>query len=161
MRLASLVSHIPAARLSAEDIIRAAGGSPAEARVFERMFGLDHVAAVPEGETLSQQFDQVLQKLTASHTGPRPDALIYVHGQPLQYAAGQSPVQVLCANQPVLAEITRLLDNALQARSRYMRLADRASRLYAPAVHALAALAFIGSASAMVAQTSEYMSCES
>ncbi|MEE2809344.1 MAG: hypothetical protein VX412_01035 [Pseudomonadota bacterium] len=107
MRLASLVSHIPAARLSAEDIIRAAGGSPAEARVFERMFGLDHVAAVPEGETLSQQFDQVLQKLTASHTGPRPDALIYVHGQPLQYAAGQSPVQVLCANQPVLAEITR------------------------------------------------------
>src|SRR5947209_10678140 len=33
-----------------------------------------------------------------------------------------------------LAEITRLLDNALQARSRYMRLADRASRLYAPVV---------------------------
>jgi P-type Cu2+ transporter len=30
----------------------------------------------------------------------------------------------------LLAEITRLLDSALQARSRYMRLADRASRLY-------------------------------
>jgi P-type Cu2+ transporter len=44
----------------------------------------------------------------------------------------------------LLAEITRLLDSALQARSRYMRLADRASRLYAPVVHATALLTVIG-----------------
>jgi Cu2+-exporting ATPase len=44
----------------------------------------------------------------------------------------------------LLAEVTRLLDNALQARSRYMRLADRASRLYAPVVHAAALLTMIG-----------------
>ena len=44
----------------------------------------------------------------------------------------------------LLAEITRLLDNALQARSRYMRLADRASRLYAPVVHATALLTMLG-----------------
>src|SRR4051794_31145806 len=44
----------------------------------------------------------------------------------------------------LLAEITRLLDNALQARSRYMRLADRASRLYAPLVHATALLTILG-----------------
>ena len=36
----------------------------------------------------------------------------------------------------LLAEISRLLENALQARSRYVRLAERASRLYAPVVHA-------------------------
>ena len=48
------------------------------------------------------------------------------------------------AEGTLLAEITRLLDNALQARSRYVRLADRASRLYAPVVHAAALLTMIG-----------------
>lgn len=43
-----------------------------------------------------------------------------------------------------IAEIARLMDEAGQSRSRYVRIADRASRLYAPAVHSLALLAFIG-----------------
>ncbi|MBO9575368.1 MAG: cadmium-translocating P-type ATPase [Sphingobium sp.] len=43
-----------------------------------------------------------------------------------------------------IAEIGRLMEGASQARSRYVRLADRASRLYAPAVHLLAALSFAG-----------------
>jgi P-type Cu2+ transporter len=44
----------------------------------------------------------------------------------------------------LLAEIARLLDNAVQARSRYVQLADRASRLYAPVVHATAFVTMIG-----------------
>ena len=44
----------------------------------------------------------------------------------------------------VLADIGRMMDNATQSRSRYVRIADRAARLYAPAVHLLAAAAFIG-----------------
>jgi Cu2+-exporting ATPase len=48
------------------------------------------------------------------------------------------------AEGTLLSEISRLLDHALQARSRYMRLADRASRLYAPVVHATALLTVIG-----------------
>ncbi|MFL6814178.1 MAG: heavy metal translocating P-type ATPase, partial [Bradyrhizobium sp.] len=44
----------------------------------------------------------------------------------------------------LLAEITRLLGNALQARSRYVQLADRASRLYAPVVHVTALLTMLG-----------------
>lgn len=43
-----------------------------------------------------------------------------------------------------LAEIARLMDAAEQPRSIYVRIADRASRLYAPAVHTLAALSFAG-----------------
>jgi len=43
-----------------------------------------------------------------------------------------------------IAEIARLMEGAAQSRSRYVRLADRASRLYAPAVHLLAALSFAG-----------------
>ncbi|TNE39728.1 MAG: cadmium-translocating P-type ATPase [Sphingomonadales bacterium] len=44
----------------------------------------------------------------------------------------------------IIADIARLMDEAGQSRSRYVRIADRAARLYAPAVHSLAALAFIG-----------------
>ncbi|PKP92077.1 MAG: nitrogen fixation protein FixI [Alphaproteobacteria bacterium HGW-Alphaproteobacteria-16] len=43
-----------------------------------------------------------------------------------------------------IAEIARLMDAAGQGRSRYVRIADRAARLYAPAVHLLAALSFAG-----------------
>jgi len=43
-----------------------------------------------------------------------------------------------------ISRIARLMDEAGQSRGRYVRIADRASRLYAPAVHTLAALAFAG-----------------
>jgi Cu2+-exporting ATPase len=44
----------------------------------------------------------------------------------------------------LVAEIARLMHAAEQVRGRYVRLADRAARLYAPAVHALGAITFIG-----------------
>jgi len=59
--------------------------------------------------------------------------------------SGTLRVRVSAASQgTLLSEIARLLDNALQARSRYVRLADRASRLYAPVVHATALLTILG-----------------
>lgn len=48
------------------------------------------------------------------------------------------------ADDTAIAEIARLMDEAGQSRSHYVRIADRASRLYAPVVHSLAALAFVG-----------------
>ncbi|KPF62094.1 heavy metal translocating P-type ATPase [Porphyrobacter sp. AAP60] len=48
------------------------------------------------------------------------------------------------AEDTAIAEIARLMDEAGQSRSTYVRIADRASRLYAPVVHSLAALAFVG-----------------
>lgn len=44
----------------------------------------------------------------------------------------------------VIAEIGRLIEAATQSRSRYVRIADRAARLYAPAVHTLALVSLIG-----------------
>lgn len=43
-----------------------------------------------------------------------------------------------------IAAMARLMEAAGQGKSRYVRLADRAARLYAPAVHMLALLSFIG-----------------
>jgi P-type Cu2+ transporter len=54
-------------------------------------------------------------------------------------------VRVAAASEEtLLAEISRLLDKALQARSRYLRLAERAARMYAPVVHATALLTMLG-----------------
>jgi Cu2+-exporting ATPase len=44
----------------------------------------------------------------------------------------------------ILAEIARLMTVAEQGRGRFVRLADRAARLYAPSVHFLGAATFIG-----------------
>jgi len=44
----------------------------------------------------------------------------------------------------LLDEVNRLLEAAAQAKSKYMRLADRAARLYAPVVHSSAFLTFLG-----------------
>ena len=43
-----------------------------------------------------------------------------------------------------IAGLARAMEDAGQHRSRYVRIADRASRLYAPAVHTLSALTFAG-----------------
>lgn len=48
------------------------------------------------------------------------------------------------SDNTLLAEIAGLMAMAEQARGRYVRLADRAARLYAPLVHALALMTFVG-----------------
>jgi len=59
--------------------------------------------------------------------------------------SGALTVQVTAAGAGTLVdEVERLLQKATEAKSRTVRLADRAARLYAPVVHAAAALTAIG-----------------
>ncbi|MDE0253250.1 MAG: heavy metal translocating P-type ATPase, partial [Rhodospirillaceae bacterium] len=58
---------------------------------------------------------------------------------------GPIEVEVTAAGDgTVLADIVRLTEAAEQRKSDYVALADRVSRLYAPVVHTLALLAFLG-----------------
>lgn len=94
---------------------------------------------VTKGNTL---FD--LSLLTGESTAMRVSAGSVVHAGTLNLEA---PIQVrVTAAGPdtAIADIARLMEEATQAKSRYVRIADRAARFYAPAVHTLALASFIG-----------------
>ncbi|TAD78386.1 MAG: cadmium-translocating P-type ATPase [Sphingomonadales bacterium] len=67
-----------------------------------------------------------------------------VHAGAINLSAPIRVTLTRVAEDTAIAEIARLMDEAGQSRSHYVRIADRASRLYAPVVHSLAALAFAG-----------------
>lgn len=97
-----------------------------------------------DGEVVrgTTRFDQSLLTGESAPVQAGPGA--QVHAGTLN-ADAPVDVRVSAAGQDTaLAEIARLMDVAGQSRSRYVRIADRASRLYAPAVHTLAALTFAG-----------------
>jgi Cu2+-exporting ATPase len=88
---------------------------------------------------------EVDESLITGETAPRsvsPGALVYAGTVSLT-----SPfvtVATATDENTLLAEIGRLMTAAEQARGRYVRLADRAARFYAPAVHILGAATFLG-----------------
>jgi len=120
--------EVPIAALQAGDVVLLRPGerSAVDGSVIEGQSKVDQ--SLITGETLAA---------TA-----KPGSAIYAGTLNI---SGALRVRVVAASEgTLLAEITRLLENALQARSRYLQLADRASRLYAPVVHATALLTMLG-----------------
>jgi len=100
---------------------------------------------IPADGTVISGSSEVDEGLVTGETDRRP-----VSGGASVYAGstnynGVLTVAVIAAGAgTLLDEVERLLEKASAARSRYLRLADRAARLYAPMVHATAALTAIG-----------------
>jgi Cu2+-exporting ATPase len=88
---------------------------------------------------------EVDQSLITGESTPRrvtPGCFIYAGTINL---SGPMLVKATSTNDnTLLAEIARLMAIAEQARGRYVRLADRAAKLYAPLVHALGLLTLMG-----------------
>ena len=88
---------------------------------------------------------EVDESLITGETIPRkvaPGARIYAGAVNL---SGPLITEATATDQnTLLAEVGRLMIAAEQARGRYVRLADRAARLYAPAVHILSLATFAG-----------------
>ena len=97
-----------------------------------------------DGEIVSgmSAFDQSL--LTGESAPVAAGAGALVHAGTLNLDAPVDIRVTAAGADTSLAEIARLMDAAEQPRSVYVRIADRASRLYAPEVHTLAALSFAG-----------------
>ncbi len=99
----------------------------------------------PADGVIAQGATSIDESLITGETLPRDveaNATVYAGsvnlGAPVEMEARAAEADTL------LAQIARLMETAEQARGRYVRLADRAAQLYAPAVHTLALTAFIG-----------------
>ena len=67
-----------------------------------------------------------------------------IYAGTINLAGALEAIATKSAENTLLAEIAQLMQTAEQSRGLYVRLADRAARLYAPAVHVLGLATFIG-----------------
>jgi len=100
---------------------------------------------IPADGAILSGSSEIDDSLVTGETIPRAvgaGATVYAGGI---NGAGALTVAVAAAGAGTLVdEVERLLQKAIEAKSRTVRLADRAARLYAPVVHATAALTAIG-----------------
>ena len=83
--------------------------------------------------------------LVSGETSPataEPGTIVYAGT--LNYSGVLHIEVTAAAANSLLTEILRLMDEAVSVKSRYLRLADRAGRLYAPMVHLTAAVTAVG-----------------
>jgi Cu2+-exporting ATPase len=93
-------------------------------------------------ETGRSEIDESLITGETARRALAPGDVVYAGS--LNYTGALTLVVTAAGGATLIDEIEKLLDKAASAKSRAMRLADRASRIYAPVVHATAALTCAG-----------------
>ena len=100
---------------------------------------------VPADGTIDNGRSEIDESLITGETARRaiaPGDTVYAGS--LNYAGTLTLTVTAAGGATLIDEIETLLEKAASAKSRAMRLADRASRVYAPVVHITAALTFVG-----------------
>ncbi len=107
-----------------------------------------HIAAgekIPTDAIIESGSSELDTSLVTGETTPHPvSAGDTIYGGTINLSAPLIAQVQKPSDQSLLADIVRLLEQAEQGRARYVRLADRAAKLYTPVVHTLAASAFAG-----------------
>lgn len=102
----------------------------------------DRVAADGRIEEGRSDIDQSLVTGETAHRAVQPGDDVYAGTQNL---GGALVIRVLKSQEgTLLAGVERLLAQATESKGAYVRLADRAARLYPPLVHSLALATFVG-----------------
>ena len=100
---------------------------------------------VPADGTIINGTSEIDESLITGETARRKiNAGATVYASSMNYSGALTLKVTAASGSALIDEIEKLLEKAASARSRTMRLADRASRVYAPVVHLTAALTFAG-----------------
>jgi len=124
----SEVVRVPAAGLKADDrlLVRPGDRVPADGVVLSGTSEIDESMVTGE---------------TARRAAVIGDA---IHAGAVNYSGTLTMRVTAAGTGTLLDEVERLLEKAVATKSSYVRLADRAARLYAPVVHLTAALTVVG-----------------
>ncbi len=122
-----LLRYVPLDEVRPGDTIRVPAGErvPVDGRIVSGSSDLDRSLVTGESVPVAAGEGQEVEAGTLNLTG------------------SFDMVALRSAGQSFLAEVMRMMEAAEHGRGRYVRIADRLSRMYAPVVHVLAALAFV------------------
>ncbi len=120
--------HVPVGEIAPGDRVRVAAGErvPVDATIVEGESDVDKSLLTGETDPERVVMGERVFAGTLNLTGP---LLVDVTAK---------------STDSLLADIARLMESAERSGSRFVRIADRAARIYAPAVHGLSALTFVG-----------------
>ena len=120
-------------------------------RVLIKDLKEDMVVSVPAGETIPADgniIDGNSSVDTSLITGETLPCDVgqdsYVHAGTLNLTAPLLVKVTKATDDTLLSDIVKLMDQAEQSQAAYVRIADKAARLYTPVVHLMALLSFVG-----------------